>query len=149
MLLRKSLVKKRLLLFKNFLSKTQNGKKESRRSPPRFWVTPHRNLKWWNVFMNENMIPGEWKENFRISECSLGIFSEELRSYTPKQTTRFRKSVSAEKQVASLFYYLNYPSYPSYFKVFSYQIYTSTYYWRRCKQLGERFLRTARLASTP
>ena len=38
-------------------SKTQNGKKGKRRSPACFWVRPYRKLKWWNDFMNGNMIP--------------------------------------------------------------------------------------------
>ena len=45
---RKSLVKKRLLLLMSSDFKMQNGKKGSRRSPPRFWVKPHCNLKCWN-----------------------------------------------------------------------------------------------------
>ena len=55
-------------------SKMQNVKKGSRRSPPRFWVRPHRNLKWWNDVMKGNMIPEEWKENVRMSEHSFYIF---------------------------------------------------------------------------
>ena len=41
MFARERSVKKRLLLLISSDSKTQNGKKESRRSPPRFWVRPH------------------------------------------------------------------------------------------------------------
>ena len=66
MFARERLVKKRLLLLMSYDSKMQNGKKESRCSPPRFWVRPHRNLKLWNDFMNGNMIREEWKENL---EC--------------------------------------------------------------------------------
>ena len=68
MLARKRLVKKRLLLIKSSCSKTQNGKKGSRHSPPRFWVRPHCNLQWWNDFMNGNMIPEEQTENLGMSE---------------------------------------------------------------------------------
>ena len=42
---RKRLVKKRLLLLMSSDSNMQNGKRESRCSPPGFWVKPHRNLK--------------------------------------------------------------------------------------------------------
>ena len=42
---RKRLVKKRLLLLMSSDSKIQNGKKGSRRSPPRFRVRPYGNLK--------------------------------------------------------------------------------------------------------
>ena len=34
----------------------------------------YRNLKWWNDFINRNMILEEWKENFRMSESSFFIF---------------------------------------------------------------------------
>ena len=103
MLARKRLLNKRLLLLMSSESTTKNGKKESRRSPPRFWVRPHRNLKWWNNFMNGNMIPEEWKKNFRISERSFYILCEELRPCIQKQTTTSRKPISAEKQVLSLY----------------------------------------------
>ena len=74
MLARKRLLKKRLLLLMSSESTAKNGKKESRHSPPRFWVRPHRHLKWWNYFMNgRNMILEEWKENFRMSERSFYI----------------------------------------------------------------------------
>ena len=35
----------RMLLLLSSDSKMQNGKNESRRSPPHFWVRPHYNLK--------------------------------------------------------------------------------------------------------
>ena len=57
MLAQKRLVKKRLLMLMSSESKMQNGKKGSRRSRPRFKVRSHRNLKWWNDFMNGTMIP--------------------------------------------------------------------------------------------
>ena len=50
-----------------------------REAEPRFWVRPHRNLKWWNDFMNGNMIPGECTEHFRMTERSFYIVCEELR----------------------------------------------------------------------
>ena len=45
MFARKRLVKKKLLLLMSPDSRMQNGKKESRCLPPRFWVKPHHNLK--------------------------------------------------------------------------------------------------------
>ena len=106
MLAKKRLLKKRLLLLMSSESTMKNGKKESRCSPPHFWVRPHRNLKWWNNFMNGNMIPEEWKDNFRMSEHSFYILCEELQPYIQKETTRFRKPIFVEKQVASTLYYL-------------------------------------------
>ena len=84
-LAQKRLLKKRLLLLMSSKSTTKNGKKESRRSPTRFWVRPHRSLRWWNNFMNGNMIPEGWKENFRMPECSFYILREELRPYIQKE----------------------------------------------------------------
>ena len=103
MLARKRLLNKRCYCLLALNPVTKNGKKESRRSPPRFWVRSHRNLKWWNNFMNGNMIPEEWKKNFRISERSFYILCEELRPCIQKQTTRSRKPISVEKQVLSLY----------------------------------------------
>ena len=57
--------------------------------------------------MNENMIPEEWKENFRMSELSFYILCGQLRPYIEKQTTRFCKQLSVEEQVASTLYYLS------------------------------------------
>ena len=57
--------------------------------------------------MNGNMIPEEWKENFRMSQRSFYILCEDLRPYIQKETTRFRKPISVEKQVASTLYYLS------------------------------------------
>ena len=48
----------------------------------------------------------EWKENFRMSEASFYMLCEELRPYLTKQTTKLRKPVSVETQVAATLYYL-------------------------------------------
>ena len=58
---------------------SQYGEKRRKRGLLRFWVRPHRNLKWWNDFINGNMLPEEWKENYRISQRSFYILCEELR----------------------------------------------------------------------
>ena len=82
MFARNRLVKKRLLLLMSSDSRMQYGKKGSRCSLPRFCVRPYHNLKWWNDFMNGNMIPEKWKENFRMSQRSFYTLCEELRAYT-------------------------------------------------------------------
>ena len=56
----------RLLLLMSCDSKMQDRKKGSRCSPSCFQERPHRNLKLWNDFTNENIIPEEWKEKFRM-----------------------------------------------------------------------------------
>ena len=82
MFAQKRFVKKRLLLLMSYDSKMQNGRKGSRCSPPSCWLRPHRNLKRWNDFMNGNMIPKEWKENFRMSQRLFYILCEELQAYS-------------------------------------------------------------------
>ena len=62
-------------------SKTQNWRKGSRRSPPRYWEISHSNLKWFNDFLNGKMIPEDWKENFRMSECSFFILQGKVNTY--------------------------------------------------------------------
>ena len=57
--------------------------------------------------MKGNMVPEEWKENFGMSERSFYILCEELQPYIQKQTTRFCKPISVEKQVVSTLYYLS------------------------------------------
>ena len=50
----------------------------------------------------------EWRENFRMSEASFYMLCEELklRPYLTKQTTKLRKPVPVETQVAVTLYYL-------------------------------------------
>ena len=60
------------------------------------------NLQWWNDFVNENMIPEELKEKFRMSKHLFYSLCQEFRPYLQKQTTVF-----VEKQVASPIYYLS------------------------------------------
>ena len=47
------------------------------------------------------------KRKLRTSESSLYIVCEELGPYIQKQTTRFLKAISVEKQIASTLYYLS------------------------------------------
>ena len=67
MLAQMRLLRGRFLLLMNSDSKTQNGKKGNKCSPPGFWVRPHRNLKEWNDFLNGDLIPEEWKENITMN----------------------------------------------------------------------------------
>ena len=32
------------------------------------WVTPGRSKGWWNNFLNDVVVPSEWRENFRMSK---------------------------------------------------------------------------------
>ena len=31
-----------------------------------FWIRPERTSAWWNNFVSENVVPEEWKKNFRM-----------------------------------------------------------------------------------
>ena len=44
--------------------------------PRRFWIRPGRTSAWWENFVNEVVLPEEWKENFRMSRTSLLKLSE-------------------------------------------------------------------------
>ena len=159
MLVRKRLVKKRLLLLMSSDSISQYGEKRHKRWLPRFWVRPHRNLKWWNDFINGNMLPEEWKENYRISQRSFYIYINVYitfyiyittinleTNHTISQTNIFREITTLylvflvrwrkiEKNSKCIWHWEIYcfenlsKSYPRYFKNISHKIYTSTYYW--------------------
>ena len=86
-------------------NKRRNTKKKERK-PPRYWVRPGRsNICWTNILNNKATLE-EWRENFRMSEASFYMLCEELRPYLTKQTTKLRKPVSVETQVAVTLYYL-------------------------------------------
>ena len=38
--------------------------KFKKRNKPRFWMRGYRNLKWWDNFIDGNMLSEEWKDNF-------------------------------------------------------------------------------------
>ena len=75
--------------------------------PRRFWIRPGRTSAWWENFVNEVVLPEEWKENFRMSRTSLLNLSEELRPYIAGITTRMRQPVDVVKKVACTLYYLS------------------------------------------
>ena len=61
---------------------------------------------WWTNILNNNANLEEWRENSPLSEASFYILCEELRPYSTKQTTKLRKHVSIETEVAVTLYYL-------------------------------------------
>ena len=87
-------------------NKRRNNNKKRERKPPRYWVRPGRSNRWWTNFVNNKAILEEWRENFLMSEASFYMLCEELRPYLAKQTTKLRKPVSVETQVATTLYYL-------------------------------------------
>ena len=100
--------RQREIIWKMFIAdsnKRRNAKKKERK-PPRYWVRPGRSNRWWTNILNNKATLEEWRENFRMSEASFYMLCEELRPYLTKQTTKLRKPVSVETQVAVTLYYL-------------------------------------------
>ena len=87
-------------------NKRRNNNKKKERKPPRYWVRPGRSNRWWTNILNNKATLEEWRENFRMIEASFYMLCEELRPYLTKQTTKLRKPVSVETQVAAPLYYL-------------------------------------------
>jgi len=75
--------------------------------PRRFWIRPGRTSAWWDNFVNESVVPEEWRENFRMSRDSLYSLAEELRPHIEGKDTVMRKTVDVVKQVAITLYYLS------------------------------------------
>ena len=50
-------------------------------TPRKFWVRPGQTSAWWDNFVNQIVVPEEWRENFRVSRDSLYSLAEELRPY--------------------------------------------------------------------
>lgn len=73
----------------------------------RFWIRPGRTSAWWDNFVNEVVIPEEWRENFRMSRASLLKLSELLRPHIEGKTTKMRSPVDVTKKVACTLYYLS------------------------------------------
>ena len=73
----------------------------------RFWTRPGRTSAWWDNFSSQNVVPEEWKENFRMSRDTFLILCEELRPFIEKRATNMRLPVDVERRVASSLYYLS------------------------------------------
>ena len=57
--------------------------------PRRFWIRPGRTRTWWDKFVNDVVVPEEWRENFRM------------------KLTHMRPPIEVERQVAVTLYYLS------------------------------------------
>ena len=87
-------------------SNKRGNTKKKEPKPSRYWVRPGRSNMLWTNNLNNKATLEEWRENFRMSEASFYMLCEELRPYLTKQTTKLRKPVSVETQVAVTLYYL-------------------------------------------
>ena len=70
------------------------------------WVRPGRSKVWWNNFLNDVVVPSEWRENFRMSKETFMSLCDEVRPFLQKQSTAMRDALSVETQVAAPLYYL-------------------------------------------
>ena len=83
------------------------GRKAKRRMRQyRRMLRPGRSNIWWENFLNNKVVNEEWKENFRMSKSNFMKLCNQLRPYIEKKTTRFRKPLSVETQVAIMLYYI-------------------------------------------
>ena len=84
------------------------GRKVKRRvrQRRRMWIRPGRSKIWWENFINDKVVNEEWKENFRMSKPNFMKLCNLLRPYIEKETTRFRKPLTVQTQVAITLYYI-------------------------------------------
>ena len=66
----------------NFISRGNVCKKRRQR---RYWVRPGRTRVWWDNFVNEVVVPEEWKENYRMCKENFLRLCDELRPHIQKQ----------------------------------------------------------------
>jgi hypothetical protein len=83
-------------------------RKWQNRRPRRFWVKPGRTSSWWDNMLNGVCLDSDWKDNFRMSRCNFEKLCDDLRPLLERRTTRMRKPLSVETQVAVTLYYLCY-----------------------------------------
>ena len=73
----------------------------------RFWVRPGRTSIWWQNFVDNAVLPEEWKENFRMSKDNFLQLCSLLRPYIERKATPARAPIDVERQVALTLYYLS------------------------------------------
>ena len=81
-------------------------KKNPNCKPCQYWIRSGRTNGCWLRFHRNRVAPSEWKENFRMSRESFLVLCTELNDDIVKSSTRFRKAVSVQEQVALTLYYL-------------------------------------------
>ena len=73
----------------------------------RFWIRPGRTQGWWENFLQDKVLPVEWKENFRMQKHNFLKLCVELEPHIQKQETNMRKPISVQCQIAATLYYLS------------------------------------------
>lgn len=71
-----------------------------------YWTRPGRTSAWWDNFITDQVVPEEWKENFRMSKENFMRLCQQIRPFIEKESTHMREPISVEKQIAVTLYYL-------------------------------------------
>eukprot|EP00794_Sanderia_malayensis_P002264 gene2264-2597_t len=80
---------------------------KGQRKARRYWERPGHTSVWWLNFVQEVVVPEEWRENFRMSQDNFLNLCQELRPFLQKQQANMHIAISVEKQVAVFLYYIS------------------------------------------
>ena len=70
-------------------------------------MRPGRTSAWWDNIIDNVTVASEWKENFRMSLPTFMELCEDLRPLLKRKSTRMRRPISVETQMAVTLYYLS------------------------------------------
>ena len=99
--------RKRNRLVRLALISTRNRSRRVPRRQRRFWTRPGRTQDWWQNFVQNRVLPEEWKENFRLQWHNFEQLCVELEPFIAREQTNMRTSISVECKVAATLYYLS------------------------------------------
>jgi hypothetical protein len=99
--------RKRNRLVRLALISTRNMSRRLPRSQRQFWTRPGRTQDWWQNFVQNRVLPEEWKENFRLQKHNFERLYVELEPFIAREQTNMRTSISVECQIAVTLYYLS------------------------------------------
>ena len=60
------------------------------------WVKKGGTTRWWDKFLNNEVMDSNWLENFRMSKTSFEELDNILRSYLEKHVAQMRSPISIE-----------------------------------------------------
>ena len=100
-------IRRRKRLVHLTLLSPQNRSNRRQRRRRRFWTRPGRTADWWQSFVQNRVLPEEWKENFRLQKHNFERLCAELKPFIEKELTNMRSPISVECQVAATLYYLS------------------------------------------